>query len=108
MFFLQIIGAILLQCNELCSIIILFVSLIYGDGKAYLNCSFAHLRVLGPCPVIACGQLIVRSAVRIAVQLGIPERIIALTIVSIGTLLTELATSAVAAYKKNVDIAIGF
>jgi len=63
--------------------------------------------LLGLALLIAGGQLIVRSAVRIAAQLGIPERIIALTIVSIGTSLPELATSAVAAYKKNVDIAIG-
>ena len=63
--------------------------------------------LLGLALLIAGGQLIVQSAVRIAAQLGIPERIIALTIVSIGTSLPELATSAVAAYKKNVDIAIG-
>jgi cation:H+ antiporter len=37
----------------------------------------------------------------------VSESLIGLTIVAIGTSLPELATSAVAAYKKNVDIAIG-
>lgn len=53
------------------------------------------------------GRLIVIYAVRLAASAGIPERIIALTIVSLGTSLPELATSAVAAKKRNVDIAIG-
>jgi len=35
------------------------------------------------------------------------EKLIALTVVAIGTSLPELATSAVAAYKNNVDIAVG-
>lgn len=57
--------------------------------------------------LIAGGRVIVQSAVRLAQGIGFSERIIALTIVSIGTSLPELATSAVAAFKKNVDIAIG-
>ena len=40
------------------------------------------------------------------VVVGISERIIGLTIIAVGTSLPELATSAVAAYKKNSDIAI--
>jgi cation:H+ antiporter len=55
----------------------------------------------------AGGNLIVNSAVRVAEMLGISERIIGLTIVSIGTSLPELATSVVAAMKRNVDIAVG-
>src|SRR5690606_8371216 len=47
------------------------------------------------------------SAVNIAELLAIPDRIIGLTIISIGTSLPELATSVVAARKRNVDIAIG-
>src|SRR5690554_3677742 len=38
---------------------------------------------------------------------GMSQRVIGLTIVSIGTSLPELATSVVAVRKKNVDIAIG-
>lgn len=53
------------------------------------------------------GQLCVTGAVEIASALGMSETFIGLTIVAIGTSLPELATSAVAAYRKNVDIAVG-
>lgn len=53
------------------------------------------------------GKWIVDGAVAFALQLGINEALIGLTIVAVGTSLPELATSAVAAYKKNVDIAVG-
>ncbi len=53
------------------------------------------------------GKLIVDGAVGTARLIGMSERVIALTVVAIGTSLPELATSVVAARKKNVDIAIG-
>ncbi|MDD3284797.1 MAG: calcium/sodium antiporter [Patescibacteria group bacterium] len=53
------------------------------------------------------GDFVVRSATNIAMYWGVSESLIALTIVSIGTSLPELATSVVAALKKNSDIAIG-
>jgi cation:H+ antiporter len=52
-------------------------------------------------------DLVVRSATGIARTMGIPELVIGLTIVSIGTSLPELATSAVAAFKGEADIAVG-
>lgn len=63
--------------------------------------------VFGLTGLIVGGRLIVTSAVEIAQLMGISERIIALTIVSIGTSLPELATSVVAVRKGNTDIAIG-
>jgi cation:H+ antiporter len=65
------------------------------------------LFVAGLAMLIVGGKLIVDKSVVIALQLGLSERIIALTIVSIGTSLPELATSVMAVRKKNVDIAIG-
>jgi cation:H+ antiporter len=53
------------------------------------------------------GKLIVDGAVMIGGEMGLSESFIGLTVVAIGTSLPELATSAVAAYKKNVDIAVG-
>lgn len=53
------------------------------------------------------GKLVVNSAVKIAMSLGVSEKIIGLTIVASGTSLPELATSVVAAIKKNNDIAVG-
>ena len=62
--------------------------------------------VVGLGLLLIGGEAIVRSAIAIAHQFGVSERIIGLTIVSIGTSLPELATSVVAARKKNTDIAI--
>jgi len=53
------------------------------------------------------GNWIVNGAVHIASKLGVSESLMGLTIVAVGTSLPELATSAVAAYKKNVEIAVG-
>jgi cation:H+ antiporter len=53
------------------------------------------------------GKLVVDNAVAIARELQVGEKLIGLTIVSIGTSLPELATSAVAAYKKRCDLAVG-
>ncbi|KKP43038.1 MAG: Na+/Ca+ antiporter, CaCA family [Parcubacteria group bacterium GW2011_GWA2_33_14] len=53
------------------------------------------------------GKWIVDGSVMIATNLGVSQALIGLTIVAVGTSLPELATSAVAAYKKNVDIAVG-
>jgi cation:H+ antiporter len=61
----------------------------------------------GIAMLVIGGKLIVNSAEKIALNLGISQRVIALTIISIGTSLPELATSIVAARKRNVDIAIG-
>ncbi|MFA4937167.1 MAG: calcium/sodium antiporter [Patescibacteria group bacterium] len=53
------------------------------------------------------GKWVVDGAVAIAQTFNISEALIGLTIVAIGTSLPELATSAVAAYKHNSDIAVG-
>ncbi|SHN08089.1 cation:H+ antiporter [Cyclobacterium lianum] len=63
--------------------------------------------VLGLAGLVLGGHLIVTNAVSIAQSFGLSERVIGLTIVSIGTSLPELATSLAAVKKKKVDIAIG-
>ena len=57
--------------------------------------------------LVVGGELIVKSAVDIATRMGVSEAIIGLTIVALGTSLPELATSVIAATKKNCDIALG-
>ena len=65
------------------------------------------LMLLGLCLLTGGGQLVVRCAEKLALAMGISESIIGLTVVSLGTSLPELATSCVAAYKKNPDLALG-
>ena len=57
--------------------------------------------------LVFASHLLVDNAVSIAQELGVSEAVIGLTLVAAGTSLPELATSVVAALKKNQDIAIG-
>jgi len=63
--------------------------------------------LLGLAGLVIGGKWIVDGAIKIAEILNISQSLIGLTIVAIGTSLPELATSAIAAYKKQSDIAIG-
>lgn len=63
--------------------------------------------ILGLVMLIGGGKLVVDNAIAIAHHAGLSEKLIGLTILATGTSLPELATSAVAAYRKNTDIAIG-
>lgn len=52
-------------------------------------------------------ELLVDGAVNLAEGLGVSKRVIAITVVSIGTSVPELASSIIAAIKKESDISIG-
>ncbi|MDL2290155.1 calcium/sodium antiporter [Paludibacteraceae bacterium OttesenSCG-928-F17] len=66
------------------------------------------IMILGGLTMLVIGgELIVSSATKIAEALGISQSIIGITIVALGTSLPELATSVIAAFKKNSDIALG-
>ena len=65
------------------------------------------LILAGLVGLVVGGEMIVKSAVAIARYCGVAESVIGLTIVALGTSLPELATSVVAAFKHNNDIAIG-
>ena len=68
----------------------------------------AVLYILGGLAgLIFGGQLFVDGASEIARSFGVDESVIGLTLVAAGTSLPELATSVVAAIKKNSGIAIG-
>jgi cation:H+ antiporter len=64
------------------------------------------LIALGMLGLFFGGKWVVDGAVSIASEFGLSEKLIGLTIVAIGTSLPELVTSAMAAYKKNTDIAV--
>ncbi len=63
--------------------------------------------VLGLFGIILGSNLVVESSSQIAAALGVSERMIALTIVALGTSLPELVTSVSATRKGEYDIAIG-
>ncbi len=63
--------------------------------------------VVGLAGLVIGGRLVVNNGVKIATVLGVSEKIIGFTIIAIGTSLPELATSVVAALKKNTNIAMG-
>ena len=65
------------------------------------------LLLVGLVGLVVGGEMIVKSAVQIATNLGVSEAVIGLTVVALGTSLPELATSAMAAFKHNCDIALG-
>lgn len=68
----------------------------------------AGLFAAGGIGLIVLGaDLMVDGAVGIARVLGIPETVIGLTLLAVGTSLPELATSVVAALRRQTDIAFG-
>lgn len=77
------------------------------ENKDYSTAKIWFLILIGLGGLVGGGKLVVDNAVLIAQNLGISEKIIGLTIIAAGTSLPELATSVVAAMKKNADIAIG-
>ena len=75
--------------------------------KALAITKILVLIIIGLAALILGGKFVVDGAVKLATYFGISQMTIGLTIVAVGTSLPELATSAVAAYKKNFDIAVG-
>lgn len=74
---------------------------IYGSIKT-------TLMILGGIAGLAFGgKLIVDSAIDISESIGIDKKLVGLTILAAGTSLPELATTAVAAFHKKSDIAVG-
>ena len=63
--------------------------------------------VLGIAGLYFGGQWVVQGAIEIARFFNMSEHFIGLTVIAIGTSLPELVTSAVAAFRKDTDIAVG-
>lgn len=76
-------------------------------AKSY-SVGISTLMIIGGLVMLVFGgKLVVDNAIEIARNYGLSEKLIGLTILAAGTSLPELATSCVAAYKGNTDIAIG-
>ena len=53
------------------------------------------------------GDFVVDCSSKIALQLGVSERVVGLTIVAIGTAMPEIVTSIIAVIRKDTDLAVG-
>ena len=62
---------------------------------------------LGLGLLAVAGHLLLDAAVEVAIELGLSERIIGLTVVAVGTSLPQLATSLIAAVRGQRGIAVG-
>jgi cation:H+ antiporter len=102
----------------LLSLFILFLLYVYHQLRRDIaeaetkRKSFSDLKIwsfiiLGLTGLVLGGRFVVNNAVLLATSLGMSEKLTGLTIVAAGTSLPELATSMVAAIKKNNDIAVG-
>lgn len=92
-----------------------------GDPQAAVHAGEAALRpaaagslvravaasLVGLLALIVGAYLLVEGSIAVSRTLGIPETIIGLTVVAIGTSLPELATSMMAALRGQSDVAIG-
>jgi len=63
--------------------------------------------IIGLIALVGGAYLLVHSAIYIARVVGISELVIGLTVIAVGTSLPELATSMVAAIRKESDISVG-
>lgn len=79
------------------------------DARAVANpLPIQILRVVGGLALLVGGaHFMVNAAVDFATERGVSKMVIGLTVVAVGTSLPELATSVMAAYRGERDIAVG-
>jgi cation:H+ antiporter len=75
-----------------------------GAAAIFLN---VLLAIAGMAALMAGAKVTVDAAMSVARSFGIPEVIIGLTVVAVGTSLPELATAVVATLRGQIDLAIG-
>lgn len=78
-----------------------------NEVKNYGYFKSAAFILIGLVFLVLGGKWIVDGAVKIAELFNVSQSLIGLTVIAVGTSLPELATSVVAAFKKQTDIAIG-
>jgi cation:H+ antiporter len=77
------------------------------EPKVYSNWLAILMIIVGLTSLAIGGRWLVDGAIVIARGFGMSEALIGLTIIAVGTSLPELAASAVAAYRRHADIAVG-
>lgn len=79
---------------------------VVDEGPVGLGVSLAYL-FAGLAGVLIGAEMVVGSAVDLARRFAVPEVVIGLTVVAVGSSLPELATGIVAAFKRQTDVLIG-
>lgn len=78
-----------------------------GADPTLAGWKIAVFLILGLIGLPLGANLFVDSAIKIAEQFGVSDSVIGLTLVALGTSLPELATTVVAAMRRQADVAIG-
>lgn len=78
-----------------------------SDVEKISGFKIVYLLIFGGLALWGGSELLVKGAVNVATLLGVSDRIIAVTVVSMGTSIPELAASIIAAVKKESSISIG-
>lgn len=78
-----------------------------GLGLPRTSAMIAMFLVLGTLALPLGADLLVRGAVSLAAALGVSSSVVGLTIVALGTSLPELATTLIAAFKRESALAVG-
>lgn len=68
---------------------------------------YISLIVIGCIGLVFGSEWLLKGAIGIAAEFNVPDNVIGATIIAFGTSVPELATSAIAAYRKETDISIG-
>jgi len=68
---------------------------------------YIALFVVGAVGLAVGSQLLVRSGITLSTLFGLPERVIAVTLVAVGTSLPELVTTITAILKKQSSLSVG-
>ncbi|MDT7832214.1 calcium/sodium antiporter [Flavobacteriaceae bacterium S356] len=77
------------------------------DDEALPNYKTAMFLVLGALGLWGGSELLIVGATEMAIDFGVSERLIGITVVSIGTSIPELAASIIAIIKKEKAISLG-
>ncbi len=80
-------------------------ALLFGGGELLVR---GAVYLTGGLAALVIGsRLMIDGATEIALALGVPEAVIGLTLVALGTSLPELATTVMAAVRGHSDVAVG-
>jgi cation:H+ antiporter len=77
------------------------------DLKKSSILKISALFFLGLCGIVFASEFIIMSATSIALAMRVPESVVALTLVALGTSIPEVATCVIAARKGHGQIAVG-